>query len=182
MRHVTHQMTKLVLEHKGACKSRLVLNLSQAKRIERAVRAVIKLYCTDVSCEWVSCLHTPSISWNSFQETEITTIYHHELQLVGHFEFCHCDVEDDAADGFPVALCNRSFLLLRIVDLLVDVVDVLDVSVQEIAAFPPSEHLSFLGIVSVQRQILVAVEEAFEAHQHSNEESNVRRSATVQLS
>ena len=34
----------------------------------------------------------------------------------------------------------------------------------------------------MQRQILVAVEEAFEAHQHSNEESNVWHSATVQLS
>ena len=56
MRHVTHQMTKLILGHKDACKSRLVLNLSQAKRIECAVRAVIKLICTDVSCEWVSCL------------------------------------------------------------------------------------------------------------------------------
>ena len=37
-------------------RSRLVLDLSpvlsQAKRIECAVRAVIKLYCTDVSCEW----------------------------------------------------------------------------------------------------------------------------------
>ena len=55
---------------------------------------------------------------------------------------------------FTVALCcaaiqfsdrhsNRSFLLLRIVDLLVDVVDVLDVSVYEIAAFPPSERLAF---------------------------------------
>ena len=27
-----------------------------AKRIGCAVRAVIKLYCTNVSCEWVSCL------------------------------------------------------------------------------------------------------------------------------
>ena len=56
--------------------------------------------------------------------------------------------------GFPVDLCstaiqfsdrhsNRSFLLLRIVDLLDDVVDVLDVPVQEIAAFPPSERLAF---------------------------------------
>ena len=54
MRHVTHQMTELILEHKDACKSRLVLNLSQAKRIEWAVRAVIKLYCTNVSCEWAS--------------------------------------------------------------------------------------------------------------------------------
>ena len=34
----------------------------------------------------------------------------------------------------------------------------------------------------MQRQVLVAVEEAFEAHQHSNEESKVWRSATVQLS
>ena len=74
--------------------------------------------------------------------------------------------------GFPVAFCstanqfsdrprNRSFLLLRIVDLLVDVIDVLDVSVQEIAAFPPSERLAFQGTVFMQRQILVAVEEAF---------------------
>ena len=106
MRHVTHQMTTLILVHKDVCKSRLVLNLSQAKRIECAVRAVIKLYCTDVSCEWVSCLHFPSIFWNSFQETESTTnvsddVEYHELQLACHCEFCHCDVEDeDAADGF----------------------------------------------------------------------------------
>ena len=56
--------------------------------------------------------------------------------------------------GFPVALCstaiqfsdrqsNRSFLLLRIADFVVDVVDVLDVSVSEIAAFPPGKHLAF---------------------------------------
>ena len=74
---------------------------------------------------------------------------------------------------------NRSFLLLRIVDLLIDVVDVLDVSVSEIVAFPPSERLAFLGIVVMQRQILVAVEEAFEVHRHSNEESNVWRSAVI---
>ena len=46
---------------KTTCKSRLVLNLSQAKRIECAVRAVIKLYCTDVSYEWVSCLHMSDV-------------------------------------------------------------------------------------------------------------------------
>ena len=34
----------------------------------------------------------------------------------------------------------------------------------------------------MQRQILVAVEEAFGAHQHSNEKSNVWRFVTVQLS
>ena len=55
--------------------------------------------------------------------------------------------------GFTVALCstaiqscdrhsNRSFLLLRIADLVVDVADVLDVSVSEIAAFPPGEDLA----------------------------------------
>ena len=83
--------------------------------------------------------------------------------------------------GFPVALCsaaiqysdrhsNRSFVFFRIVDLLVDVVDVLDVSVAEFVAFPPSKRLAFEGIVLIQRQILVAVEEAFEDHQHSNED------------
>ena len=56
--------------------------------------------------------------------------------------------------GFSVALCStaiefsdrhssRSFLLLQIVDLVVDVVDVLDVSVSEIVAFPPSDGLAF---------------------------------------
>ena len=34
----------------------------------------------------------------------------------------------------------------------------------------------------MQRQILIPVEEAFEVHQHSNEDSNVWRSATAQLS
>ena len=76
---------------------------------------------------------------------------------------------------------NRSFLLLQTVDLFVTVVDVLDVSVQETAAFPPSERLAFEGIVLMQLQILVAVEEAFEAHQRSNEESNVWRFVTVQI-
>ena len=53
--------------------------------------------------------------------------------------------------GFPVALwstaiqcCdrhgNRSFLFLRIADFVVDA-DVLDVSVSDVVAFPPGEHL-----------------------------------------
>ena len=79
---------------------------------------------------------------------------YHELQLVCHCKFFHCDVEDeDAADGFlrgsvvpptsfPIDILIEVFLLLRIVDLLVDVVDFLDVSVSEIAAFPPSERLA----------------------------------------
>ena len=82
--------------------------------------------------------------------------------------------------GFPVDLCstaiqfsdrhgNRSFLLLRTVDLdrhsnrcffLLGIVDpVVDVS--EIVAFPPSERLAFQGTVLVQRKMLVAVEGAF---------------------
>ena len=74
---------------------------------------------------------------------------YHGIQLFYHCEVCHCDVEDeDAARRFPRGSLqyrhpvserhsNRSFLLLRIVDLLVDVDDVLDVSVSEIVAFPP---------------------------------------------
>ena len=109
----------------------------------------IKLYCTDVSCEWVSCLHTPRrySGIPSFSGNEITTIYqddveYQDLQLVCHCEFCYCEVEDeDAADGFPHGFSvvppssfsdKRIFLLLRMVDLLVDVVDVLDVSVSKI--------------------------------------------------
>ena len=61
----------------------------------------------------------------------------------------------------PVALDrhrNRSFLLFRIVvDLLVAVVDVLDVSVSEMVAFPTSGRFAFYVIVFMQRQILVAV-------------------------
>ena len=94
----------------------------------------------------------------------------------------------------PVALCNtaiqscdrhsnRSFLLLRIADFVVDAVHVVDVSVSEIVASPPGEHLAFSGIVLMHRQILVAVEEVSGAHQQSNEESNVlafcNRSALV---
>ena len=77
---------------------------------------------------------------------------------------------------------NRIFLLLRIVDPVVDAVDVLDVSVSKIVAFPPGEHLAFSGIVLLHPQILVAVEEVSGAHLRSNEESNVWRSATAQLS
>ena len=94
--------------------------------------------------------------------------------------------------GFAVALCNtaiqscdrhsnRSFLLLRIADFVVDAVVVVDVSVSEIVAFPPGEHLAFSGIVLMHRQILVAVEEVSGTHQHSNVEPNVWRSVIVQL-
>ena len=41
---------------------------------------------------------------------------------------------------------NRRFLLLRIADFVVDAVNVVDVSVSEIVAFPTSEHLAFFGL------------------------------------
>ena len=44
--------------------------LSQA----RDVRSALVNTALHVQCEWVSCLHPPSIFWNSFQETDITTI------------------------------------------------------------------------------------------------------------
>ena len=66
--------------------------------------------------------------------------------------------------GFLVALCstaiqfsdrrsNRSFLLLRIADFVVDV-DVLDVS--EIPAFPPGNHLAFLRHIKKILGIIVS--------------------------
>ena len=54
---------------------------------------------------------------------------------------------------------NRSFLLLRIADFVVDAVDVVDVSYQSLPLSPPSEHLAFSSIVLLYGQILVAVEE-----------------------
>ena len=120
--------------------------------------------CTNVSCEWVSCLHSPSIFWNSFQETEITTLYQMIWAAMSSNSFATVNFAtaklkmETLPAGFPLALCstaiqfcdrhsNRSFLLLRISDLVFDVVDVLDVSVSEIVAFPPSELLAFEGIV-----------------------------------
>ena len=84
--------------------------------------------------------HPPSIFWNSFQETENHHHFSedagcHEFQIVCHCEVGHCEVEDDnAAGGFPIGF-------------VVDAVDVLDVSVSEIAAFPPGEHLAFSSII-----------------------------------
>ena len=125
-------------------------------------------------------IHTPSIFWNSFQETEITTISQMMWTAMSSTSFAIVKLATAKLKmkmlpaGFPVALSdtaiqfsdrhsNRSFLLLRIVDILVHVVDVLDVSVLKIAAFPSSERLAFSGIVLMQRQILVAVEEVFGA-------------------
>ena len=188
MRHATHQMTRLFSAHKY---DNAILEPS-ALCVRSAL--VNKLYCTDVCCEWVSCLPPPSIFWNSFQETEITTISQMMWTMRSNsFAIVMFATAKLKMKTLPAGLCstaiqfsdrhsNRSFLLLRIADSVFDVVDVLDVSVSETLAFPPSERLAFQGIVSMQGQILVAVEEAFGAHQHTNEESNVWRSVTVQLS
>ena len=68
------------------------------------MRAVIKLYCTDVHCLCVYCVHTPVDLLECFQGNQnhhhvSDDVEYHELQLV-----CHCEVEDEdenAADGFP---------------------------------------------------------------------------------
>ena len=117
-------------------------------------------------CSVCGCtVHTPRrFSGNSFQETEITTI----SQMMEAAMSCNSFATVMLATaklkimvvpaGFPVAPCgtaiqscdrhsNRSFLRLRIADFVVDAVDVVDVSVSEIGASPPGEHLAFSGIV-----------------------------------
>ena len=111
---------------------------------------VNKLYCTDVY----------GIFLNSFQETEITTISQMMQAAMSSNSIAIVKLATaklkmkTLCAGFPVALCctaiqfsdrqsNRSFLLLRNADLVVDVANVLDVSVSEIVAFPPSERLAF---------------------------------------
>ena len=127
IRHVSHQMTTLVLAHKDDNAI-----LEPCALVARSA-PVNKLYCTDVSCEWVS-LSTLPVDFLEFLQRN-RNHHHisddvdcHELQLACHCESCHCDVEDeDAASGFPVAPCstaiqfsdrhsNRSFLLFRIAD------------------------------------------------------------------
>ena len=109
----------------------IALVLSQARAMRPAL--VNRLYCTDVCCEWVSCLHTPSIFWNSLQETEITTIS--QMMQVAMSLNSFAIAKSATAKlkmkmkmlpaVFSVALCNtaiqsgdrqsnRSFLLLRI--------------------------------------------------------------------
>ena len=91
-------MTTLILAHKD---DNAILEPS-ALVVRSAL--VNRLYCTNVSCEWVSCLHSPSIFWNSFQETEITTIYQMMWNTMSSnlFAIATREVEDeDAADGFP---------------------------------------------------------------------------------
>ena len=79
--------------------------------------------------------------------------------LFANVSFATAEVEDeDAAEGvcpwvsviLPSSLAIdigiEVFLLLQIVDFVVDAVDVVDVSVSEFVLSPPGEHLAFSGI------------------------------------
>ena len=131
MRHGSHQMTTLVLANKDD-----TAILEPSALVVRCA-LVNKLYYRNVACEWVSCLHSPSIFWNSFQETEISTIYQMMWNTMSSNLFAIMKLSTAKLKmkmlpaGFPVALwgttiqfsdrhSNRSFLLLRIVDLVDD--------------------------------------------------------------
>ena len=150
MRHGTHQMTKLVLK-----RTKMTMQfLSPFRAREQTV-----LHMCFVS----GCPDTPSIFWESLQETEITTFsqmmhaaMNSNLFAIVKFATSKLKMKTLPA-GFTVALCStaiqffdrhsfRISLLLRIADFVVDAVDVVDVSVSEFVPSPPSEHLTFSDI------------------------------------
>ena len=150
MRHGSHQMTTLILAHKD---DNAILEPSALCVFSALVN---NLYCTDMYCEWVSCLHSPV----DFLEFLPGNRNHHHFSddvlpwaPTRWFATATLKMKTLAA-AFPVTLCstavqfsgqhrNRSFLLLRIADLVVDVDDVLNVSFSKIVEFPPSERLAF---------------------------------------
>ena len=98
--------------------------------------------------------------WNSFQETEITTVSQMRWNTISSNPSAIVRVVTAMLEmktlptGFPVALwstaiqfcdrhSNRIFLLLRIADFVVDAVDVVDVSVSEVVAFRQVSVLHF---------------------------------------
>ena len=97
MRHGLHQMTTLILAHKDD-----IAILEPSASVVRCA-LVNKLYYTDVSCEWVSCLHHRRFPPGNRNHHHLSDdVGYHELQLVCHCAVCHCEVEDeDAAGGFP---------------------------------------------------------------------------------
>ena len=165
--------------------------LNQTHGVRSAI--VNKLCCTGVCFESVSCPHHPSIFSDSHQETEITTITQIMLAAMSSNSFAFSKSAIAILktwmllagcpwlSGMPpsslaidiVVKVSSSFNLL-ILSLIVDVVDV---SVSEFVPSPPNEHRAFLlskhlafsDIFEMHRQILVAVEEVFGIHQHSNE-------------
>ena len=75
-------------------------------RVNCAVRVVNKLYCANVSCEYLSYVHPVDflafLPGNRTHHRLSDDVEYHELQLVCHCGFFHCDVADeDAAGGFP---------------------------------------------------------------------------------
>ena len=180
----------------GAQRCYAILEPSACDPFRACEQTVLRSMCSVYGC---AVYTSPSVFWNSIQETEITTISQMMWVVMSSNS---CAIAKSATAklkmkmkmlpaGFSVGLCdtavqscdrqsNRSFLLLRIADFVVDAVDAVDVSVSEFVLSPPGEHLAFSGMVLMHRQILVAVEEVSGDHQHSNEEPNVWRSVTVQ--
>ena len=149
---------------------------SWAKRVRCVPRLRTDCTVLYVQCLWVYFPHTPSISRNSFDETAITTIS--QMLQVAMTSNSFVIAKRATAKlkmkmkmlpaGFSVALCNttiqfcdrhsnRSFLLLRIADFVVDPVDVVDVSVSEFVLSPPSEHLAFHVFHILQVSIVSSV-------------------------
>ena len=125
MRHVQHQMTDSFQAHKDEVQSVMAWALSALEP---------SAWCAFRACEqtvlhrcvlWVGVLFTEHVDFLEFfpgnrnQHHFSDDVVCHEFKLV----------------------CLR-----RIPDLVGDVAYVLDVSVTEIAAFPPGEHLGFWGI------------------------------------
>ena len=106
-------MTTLVLAHKD---DNAILEAS-ALCVRSAL--VNKLYYTDVCCEWVSCLHFLSIFWNSFWETEITTISQMMCTAMSSNSFAIVKFATaklkmkTLPSGFSMALCSTAIQFFR---------------------------------------------------------------------
>ena len=79
------------------------------------------------------------MSSNSFAIVKLATAKMKMKTLLAGFSLALCNTAIQSCDRHS----NRSFLLLRIADFVFDAVDVVDVLVSEIVAFPPSKHLAF---------------------------------------
>ena len=127
----------------SASSSKLPVHLSPGRN-----RLIVRAFTTPLA-EPTSTVfdHPPSILLHSFQETEITTISQMQVAMssnsfaIAKWATAKLKVKMLPA-GFPVALCitaiqscdrhsNRSFLILRIADFIVDAVHVVDALVSE---------------------------------------------------
>ena len=152
MRHATHWMTTLTVAHKD---DNAILEPT-ALYVRSAI--VNKLHCTDVFCEWVSCLPP-----RRFSGIPSTTIFQMMWAAISSnsFAIVKCATAklkmEKLPAGFSVALSstaiqfsdrhsNRSFLLLRIADLVVDVVDVLTYRYQRLLRFRQVSVLHFKAL------------------------------------